>query len=93
MADRDLILKSNKSGTEKVWTLGANGNLTVAGNIMLPYTGSVTSGPYDANSLNLGTNVEIQALRTVGGPNGGILLKTGPSDTATHTWQFGYDAI
>jgi hypothetical protein len=33
MAGQDLVLKSNKNATEQVWTFGANGNVTIAGNI------------------------------------------------------------
>jgi hypothetical protein len=72
LAGQDLVLKSNKNATEQVWTFGANGNVTIAGNInfangvnilsSIPSTGDITFSGSDITGT--GSNVTLTADTT-----------------------------
>jgi hypothetical protein len=71
--------------------LYANGNyirLNASGTIDIP--GSIGSGPYRSNTLDLSVNAVLTATREIGGANGGVILATGTGTVATNFWQFGY---
>ena len=61
----------------------SNGNIEIGGNII--------GGPYGANQLDLGASASLSAVRSIGGPNGGVLIRTGTDTSITNTWQFSYD--
>jgi hypothetical protein len=72
MAGQDLVLKSNKNATEQVWTFGANGNVTIAGNINFANGRNILSSISSIGNITVsgsditgtGTNVTITADTT-----------------------------
>ncbi len=62
--------------------------LNTDGKIEIP--NSIAAGPYGANQLDLSSSASLTALRSIGGPSGGVLIRTGTDTVATNVWQFGY---
>ena len=69
-----------------------NGHLTkFAASGLIELGGAIVGGPYGANQLDFGASASLSAVRSIGGPNGGVLIRTGTDTSITNTWQFGYD--
>jgi len=64
LAGQDLVLKSNKNATEKVWTFGANGASTFPGNITVPGNSSNIAGFafYNGDPISIVATAPIWAL-------------------------------
>ena len=86
-ATTDLVI-----GTTGAVEIRNNGYLTkFASNGYIEVGGNIVGGPYGANQLDLGASASLSAVRSIGGPNGGVLIRTGTDTSITNTWQFGYD--
>ncbi len=66
------------------------GDQTLGGRLYLNGK-KVSDGPYEANSIEMGSSLGLSAVRGIGGPSGGIVLQTAAGYTVEHIWQFGYD--